>query len=354
MKSKETLSYIEKLLVDGEYEFQPPEKLDNIIEIEEKEIWYKEPLIVKVLTNKANKDNKLVYQNIVKINDKEIYITEISDKKSIIYFYDEVLFFVDNKITCIPIHYILTALLKEDPYNHISNGIYKVRKEEDIEFLVLNKSELEQTKLHIIKYQDKLNECLTKKYVYEKVDTVLLCSTIISLLANINGLKYISSILLVNFLFDLYNNHYIKKCIKMNGQDVDKLDEYQTIYDNIVNYIIDKSFKMSNDFSIIKEQKQKTLLQNEFLHLYTSNIKGYINNELLNQTSLFINNIEFWHGDYEKESIPVVVFDNCIYILKEKPIAIPFAYILESIYEDNPVDSINKQLENDKIKQLKR
>ena len=49
MKTKETLSYIEKLLVDGEYEFQMPQKLDDVIETEEKEIWHNDPLTVKIL-----------------------------------------------------------------------------------------------------------------------------------------------------------------------------------------------------------------------------------------------------------------------------------------------------------------
>ena len=45
---------------------------------------------------------------------------------------------------------------------------------------------------------------------------------------------------------------------------------------------------------------------------------------------------------------------DCIYILKGEGIIIPYHYILESIYEDNPVETINQLLENDKVKQLKR
>lgn len=353
MKTKSTLNYIEKLLADGEYEFQPPKKLEDIKETEEKEIWYKDPLSVKVLTNKANKDNKIVYQNIIKINDKEVYITEISDKKSMIYFFDEVLFLVDDKITSIPLHYILTALLKENPYNHISNGIYKIRKEEDIQFLILNKSELEEIKKHIDKYQNKLNQCIRKDVVYNNIGKFLLVSMVLSLLINQEAFKYIVPVYGTNLLFDLYNYFSIIKSKKKNGQDVGKLVEYQIIYDNMVSYICDKNFKLPDEFSIIKEHKKKTLLQNEYLHLYKSYKQGYVDNNLTHQTSLFLNDIELWQG-YKNEEIPIVVFDRCVYILKDEGIAIPFVYILESVYEDNPVDKINEFVENDKVKQLKR
>jgi len=355
MKQKQTLNYMEKFLSgNDEIDFELPQRLDKIIETTEKEIWNQEPLAVKVFSMRGTLDNKTGYQNIIKINDKEIYITEISNKQPLIYFCDHNLFLVDDKVTCIPLHYILMSLLKENPYNTICNALNKIKMEESVIDVIMNRDERDSISFNLIKYQNKLNDHLFQERLYTIAEWFVTASFLMSALNDFKGIATIGCISLSTLLFRIYNRNCILKCVKMNQNDLTTLTEYSLILENVVNYINNRDFKIPNEFSMIKEKNDNMLLQNDYLRLYTSNTRGYINDELLNQTSLFINNIELWHGDYEKENIPIVAFDNCIYILKDEGIIIPYHYILESIYEDNPVDSINQLLENDKVKKLKR
>ena len=68
MKQKQTLNYMEKFLTgNDEFDFELPQRLDKVIETVEKEIWNQDPLTVKVFSMKGTVDNKLGYQNVVKI-----------------------------------------------------------------------------------------------------------------------------------------------------------------------------------------------------------------------------------------------------------------------------------------------
>lgn len=356
MRKSTVLKEINKTLEEsGNLVFIKPDKLQNIINSEEVILKEENKLIYKLVCMTGyDSSNKFCYQNCIKINDCEIYLDDISKKKSFVFIFNDMLFLVNDNVLAIPFDFMFISMLNNDPYNKLSNLIHRIKAKEDINCLKFDETETRIINANIQKRQNKINNIGRLNYIIGKVNTLLVSSLLISLLADMRCSDLLGKLTLLNTMIFLINQVFIYRCFQRGIIYVTEANLNYIESCNRFKYISSKVFKTPSSFSFIRNVEDKTLLENSDLKLHFTKTSGYVDEELVNQFALFLNEIELWHSEYVKDDMHFVVFNNCVYILKDECICIGFDDILKSIYSDNPVDTLNEKLEGDKIKKLKR
>ena len=355
MGKRELANYVDKILdTPDRFNITKPERLDDIVKLEEKVLYSDDKFTYKYISMEGyDKQGNIGYQDAITVNDYEIYLDTIKPNKTLVIGFDDILFLINDGIVAIPYDYIFISAASDNPSNKLYNLLYDNARKQDIDRLLVNIHIAEEFQKKVDKRVAISNKKMRIKRFLDQSGFTLLSALTISLAADLSGTPIIFGATLGNAALMFLNYLSIYKGVKIDLNYSTEANLNYIVYKNHIAYVNDRVFYSPNKFTLVKDIEDNIIAESENVKLHYTKTTGFIDDELVSKFALFINEIEFYNGDYIEGETNITTYDDSLYIFGSEFTYIPFPYILESLYEDDPVLALNEMLDQN-VKCLKR
>jgi len=350
MNKKESLKQLKEFLEN--YDYQREEQINNlsvILNIQNQFIYSIDNVDVCMSESQGlDENNFLAYQLLLHVNGVPVWNSGIKSKSFRVTVVNNDIFVINDDITCLPFDFLCKSAIAEYPMSALKNAMDAEKELDDVDDLIFDKETLEMMILDVQKYADRLDKNNANEEFLQKCFMAILPTFCYPLMQNHEkGIITMSLISIAAIIYKLFNDSSTFFNTRLSIFSNAKLLTVQKEYDKIVEQLKRNDFELDSEFDRIESVNNKMLLENQNLKIYAKETKGYVNNKLFYQTSLYVNDIEFWHGPLKSNFLPMTYSRYCIYIFDDQVKYIPLEYVINSVLSDNPVETLNNLLESD-------
>jgi len=350
MNKKQSLKQLKEFLENYDYQREEQiEDLGRILNTQNQLIYSFNNINVSMLELQLLDENdNLGYKLGIHVNGVPVWNSDIKNKNFKVRIINNDIFIINEEITCLPFDYICKSCVAQYPISTLKNAMDAEKEMDDVDDLIFDKEILEFMILDVQKYADRLDKNIANEEFIEKCFMAILPTFCYPLMQNHEkGIITMSAISIAAILYKLLNDFSTFFNTRLSIFSNARLMAVQMEYDKIIERLKLSNFESNSEFDKIESVNYNILLENNNLKIYVKETKGYNNTELFYQTSLFVNNIEFWNSGLKDSFLPVAYSRYFIYVFDEQVKFIPLEYIINSVLSDNPIETLNDLLESD-------